>query len=109
MDLSKLITDMVEEKSNMPPRCIVRVATEAFIRGGTVFYGRTIRTMKRKSNYDLLLDQIGVCDVCSTIELIQNFNEVSDGIYELAVVNWHQDYWTGEVDYELKLLPFKED
>lgn len=89
--------------------CVVRVGTEGFKRGDTYFYGRTIRVIKRKTEYDLLHDYCQQVGIQEAIENILNINSVEDGLYQLLMCNISKDYETGYIDdFNFKLVKYEE-
>lgn len=93
----------------MDKLCIIRVATEAFKRGDTYFYGRTIRVMKKISEFNYLDEDCKQVGVLEAIENILNINTVEDGLYRLEMCNVSKDHETGWVDdFNFKLTPHQE-
>jgi hypothetical protein len=89
--------------------CVVRVGTEAFKRGDTYFYGRTIRVIKKKTDVDYLHDDCQQVGTQEAIENILNIHTVEDGIHQLVMCNVSKDWETGYVDdFNFKLVPFEE-
>ena len=90
--------------------CIVRVATEAYERSGTYFYGKTLRVLKRLSNHDLLKDECNSVGISECLENITNLKEVDDGKYRLLACNFSTDYETGWTDgWALKLIKYEDE
>lgn len=93
----------------MTKTCVVRVGTEGFKRGDTYFYGRTIRVIKRKTEYDLLHNDCQNVGIQEAIENIVNINKVDDGLYQLIMVNVSKDYETGHIDdFNFNLVKYEE-
>lgn len=74
---------------------------------GTLVSKTTFTLLKRKS--DLTLGDM-VCDHDNgDIELLE-LGSYGEGIYEIITTNPHYDWETGSLDdWELKLIPYKED
>jgi hypothetical protein len=93
----------------MNKTCAVRVGTEAFKRGDTYFYGRTIRVIKKKTEVDYLYDDCQQVGTQEAIENILNINTVKDGLYQLVFCNVSKDCETGYIDdFNFKLVPYEE-
>lgn len=88
--------------------CVVRMGTEAFKRGDTYFYGRTIRVIKKKTEVDYLHEDCQNVGIQEAIENILNIHIVKDGIYQLVFCNVSKDCETGYIDdFNFKLLPYE--
>jgi len=75
-------------------RTIVRLKTKTFKRGNEYFYAKVLTTLKRKSKgHDLLNDEI--CEEIDLLSLIDNLQQVDDGVYELDYINMTEDWETG--------------
>lgn len=89
--------------------CIVKVSTEAFERGGTYFYGKSLRLLKRLSNYDLLKEECDNIGIADALEQILNLNSVKDGKYQLIGCNISRDIESGYIDdWDLQLIKYEE-
>lgn len=87
------------------PICIVRVGTESYKRGDVYFHGRTLRVMKKSTNYDLLSDEVDAVGVHEALGGIINLHSVEDGLYVVGVTNISHDWESGVIDgWELKLF-----
>lgn len=93
----------------MENRCVVSVGTEAFKRGNTYFYGRTLRVIKSLTTYNLLEEECQSVGTQDGLENILNLQTVEDGRYSVEVVNISRDWETGHTDgWDIKLVPFEE-
>lgn len=89
---------------------VVKVTTEAYQRGDSYLIGKTLRTLKKKSNYDFLKDECDGCGVFDALARIVNLHKVDDGEYLLVTCNECTDYETGYLDdWDLKLVPYTGD
>lgn len=85
--------------------CVVMVGTEAFKRGNTYHFSRTLRVLKSETDYDILEDVAQSVGVQEAIESIVNLHDVPDGKYLLIVCNVSRDRETNIIDdYDLKLV-----
>lgn len=85
--------------------CVVMVGTEAFKRGSTYHFSRTLRVLKSETNYDILEDVAQSVGVQEALESIVNIHDVPDGKYLLTVCNVSRDWETNIIDdYDLKLV-----
>lgn len=86
--------------------CVVRVGTEAYKKGDTYFHGRTVRVMKKLTDYNLLSDEADAVGTLEALEGITNLHSVEDGLYIIAVCNPSYDWESGIIDgYDLKFTP----
>lgn len=91
-------------------KCIVKVQTEAYKRGDTYFYGKSIRVLQKLTTYDVLRDECDNVGICDGLENILNLNSVKDGKYYLQPINISKDIETGYIDdWDFKLIPFDEE
>jgi hypothetical protein len=85
--------------------CVVSVGTEAFKRGNTYHYSRTLRVLKSETTYDILGDVVQSIGTQEALESIVNLHDVSDGKYLLVACNISRDWETNMIDdYDLKLV-----
>lgn len=85
--------------------CVVMVGTEAFKRGNTYHFSRTLRVLKSETTYDILEDVAQSIGVQEALESIVNLHDVADGKYLLIVCNVSRDWETNAIDdYDLKLV-----
>lgn len=91
--------------------CIVKIKTEAFKRGDSYFYGKSIRVIKRLTTFDLLSEESGMIGIQEALENILNINEtLKNGYYELVVCHKSFDIESGYLDdWNFKLIPYIED
>jgi hypothetical protein len=83
-------------------KCIVKVSTSTYITCGKLRTVKDVYTLKRKSTYDLLHDEL--CNVGDEV-IINNLDEVDDGEYELVTCNHEYDREGGFLDgWELMLV-----
>jgi len=93
----------------MDYQCVVRVQTEAYKRGATYFYGKSLRVLQKQSTFDLLKEECDSVGITDGIENILNLHKVGDGVYSLVAVNLTEDPETGYTDgWDLKLTPYEE-
>lgn len=89
-------------------RCVVKVQSEAYKRGDTYFYGKSIRVLQKLTTYDILRDECDNIGIFDGIENILNLNSVKDGKYYLEPVNVSRDCETGYIDdWDFKLIPLE--
>lgn len=89
--------------------CIVRVGTEGFKRGDTYFYGRTLRVLKSKTDFDAIHEESQNIGVQEALENIVNLQSVEDGLYRLVMYNLSHDWESGHIDdWNLKLIKYEE-
>lgn len=92
------------------PKCVVRVQTEAFKRGDTYFYGKSVRVLKKLTGYDLIHEEVGNIGIQEALENILNLGEVQNGVYELVIGHRSYDIETGYLDdWDFRLIPYVED
>ena len=88
---------------------VYRLSTDWYKRGDAFVQAKTLRCLRRKSEYDILgeeFDSIGG----EVFESIINLDKVEDGLYSLITVNHSYDCEYGTLDdYDLKLVPYTED
>lgn len=90
-------------------RCVVKVQSEAYKRGDTYFYGKSIRVLQKLTSYDLLKDECDNIGIYDGLENIINLQNVEDGRYYLEAVNISRDCETGYIDdWDFKLIPFQD-
>lgn len=90
-------------------RCVVRVKTSYYESGGELVIKKSIRTLKRKTAFDILREELNTVDSETVYSTINNIDEVEDGIYELCYKPTTHCNFFGEcddVDVELVLVPF---
>lgn len=89
-------------------RCVVRVKTSYYESGGELVVKKSIRTLKRKTAFDILREELYNVDSETLYLGITNINEVKDGIYELRYRKKAHCNFFGECDddVELVLVPF---
>lgn len=89
--------------------CIVRIGTEAFKRGDTYLYGRTLRVLKSKTDFDAIHEESQNIGVQEALENIVNLQSVEDGLYSLVMCNLSHDWESGYIDdWNLKLIKYEE-
>ena len=89
--------------------CVVRVQTEAFKRGDSYFYGKSIRVLKKLTEYDVLHEECQAVGVQEGLENLININIVDDGLYQIVIGHASYDCETGYLDdWDLKLIPYVE-
>ncbi len=87
-------------------KCIVKVKTSTYVTNGRLRTVRDVYTLKRKSTFDLLHEEM--CNIGEDL-IIQNINNVEDGEYELITCDHEYDYESGILDgYELILVEIKD-
>lgn len=87
--------------------CVVKVGTEAYKRGDTYFYGKTLRILKKLTTLDLVAEECMNIGIQEGLENILNLRNCDDGVYNLIVTNISKDYESGYVDdWDLKLFPY---
>jgi len=90
-------------------RCVVRVQSETYKRGDSYFIGKSIRVIKRHTEFDILYEEVNNIGISDALENISNLDSVGSGLYELVPHNISYDCETGYVDdMELILTPYKE-
>ena len=94
----------------MENKCVVKVQTEAYKRGDTYFYGKSLRVLQKITTYDLLKEECDSIGTFDGLENIINLSKIADGKYYLEAVNISKDWETGYTDgWDLKLIPFEEN
>jgi hypothetical protein len=87
-----------ESTTEKSSQTIVKVKTESYMRGDTLFVGKSIKVLKRKSfGFDLLNDHIKYEP--DEMLYINNLKDIDDGEYEL-VYDSPSYSPEGEFDYE---------
>lgn len=96
----------MELKSAEPPKCIVRIRTNAYLSKGVLTIKRTIRRLARKSTgFNFFNEEIGMVGADEVAGMIVNLSSVEDGEYQLVLCDIRTDWETGHVDgYKLKLV-----
>ena len=92
-----------------PPVTVVRLTTSTYKTSKGAFRQvKELRTLKRKTpDFDLLENEMYNQSLEDII--IVNMYNVTDGVYQLVMVNEGYDWETGCLDeYELKLIPYVE-
>lgn len=93
-----------------PSMAVYRVGTEAFQRGKTFVYARTLTRVARKSNWEPVEEEVYNVGAREGLESITNLLEVPDGLYYVVTTNEQRDWETGYIDsYDLKLVPYPEE
>lgn len=91
-------------------KCVVRVQTEAYKRGNTYFYGKSIRVLKGKTTFDFLHEESQAIGIQDALENILNLDELSNGVYEFVIANQSYDIESGYLDdWGLRLIPYIEE
>ena len=87
-------------------KTVVRVTTAAWTDKRGVHLKKSInRLIGRSKGYDLI-DNFRESDALDEVALIVNLNEVTDGVYELAVINEQTNWETGYTEaWEYFLKP----
>ena len=94
----------------MEYQCVVRVQTEAYKRGDTYFYGKSLRVLQKQSTFDLLKEECDSVGTTDGLENILNLHKVENGVYWLVAVNISKDIESGYIDdWDLKLIPYTEE
>ena len=89
-------------------KCVVRVQTEAYKKGDTYFYGKSIRVLKRKTTYDFVKDEVDNIGIIDGLENIINLSGVHNGVYEVVVAHESYDFESGYLDdWSFKLVPYE--
>ena len=105
--LEKLLAEYSPEEDDKERAvCVVRVTTSNYMSSGQIVFKKTLRVLKRKSQ--LSLSENGIDDMEHVV--IDNLNEVEDGIYELqpSEYDWDVDEYTGwGYPVRWKLVPFQ--
>ena len=65
--------------------CIVRVQEEAYLRGNTYFYGKSLRVIKRLTTFDIIAEEVHSVGMDEAMRNILNVFDVDDGLYEIVV------------------------
>lgn len=105
--------DIFEDKEDSKePKIVVRITTNYFISSSQeICYSKKLRVLKRRSNpmgVGCFLEVMGEC-MDASLDMITNFHECDDGIYELVVHNEHRDWETGIVeDWDYQLIKIEE-
>lgn len=87
--------------------CIVKVKTSTYVTGGKLRTVKDVYTLKRKSTYDLLHEEIR--NIGEDL-IIQNVDDVEDGEYKLITCDHEYDRESGILDgWELILIPTSKD
>lgn len=86
---------------------VVKIETSYWHDKSGAYVKKSLKVLKRKSwGYNLLLEECGMSGA-EVVGRILNFNEATDGVYELIVCNISKDWETGHVDdWDLKLVPY---
>lgn len=88
-------------------KVVGRIVTSTWMDERGVHSKKEFLYLKRLSVGDNFLQYDEAEYVCKSIV---NWNEVTDGIYEVDVINISRDWETGYVDgWEYKLIPYKEN
>lgn len=99
--------DLLRVPAPKESQTVVKIETSYWHDKNGAYAKKSLKVLKRKSfGYNLLLEECGMSGA-EIISRILNFNESTDGIYELIVCNISTDWETGYVDdWDLKLVPF---
>ena len=90
--------------------CVVKVQTEAYKRGETYFYGKSLRVIKRLTDLDVISEDVSNIGTKEALENILNLSNLKDGTYCVVVVNRSYDIESGYLDgWNWGLVPYKED
>lgn len=91
-------------------KTIVRINDTFFRTKNGVSFRRDMNVLKRKSSgHNIVFEDGSVSATQDFIELITNFNDVKEGIYELQYYNISRDCESGYVDHcDYVLVPYKE-
>ena len=95
------------------PKCVVRVKTSYWSDDRGIHIRKDLNFLKRKSTPQgiefVKEDLLNSGEDC-VVPLILNLNDVSDGVYQLMMVNINTDYWTGYIDdFDYKLIEYNEE
>lgn len=92
------------------PKCVVRVQTEAYKKGDTYFYGKSIRVLKRKTEFDFIAEEVNNIDIIDALENIINLNDVTNGLYEVVIASQSYDIESGYLDdWSFKLIAYVDE
>jgi hypothetical protein len=87
---------------------IVRIKTEYYFSSGAAVLKKTIRTLKRKSDYDIVSEECLYAGEEIFFKSIVNLDECKDGVYKVIFTNIYRDWESGIIeDYDLKLIPYE--
>jgi hypothetical protein len=110
MEIDTLLDEIAVTDGKEPKwehRCFVRFRTVWWSDNRGVHQRKSITWLKKLGGGHFFVQE----DVSNVgpelmIQMITNFNEVKDGIYEMVITNTHTDWETGHVDdYDYKLVP----
>ena len=89
-------------------KCVVRVTKSSFVTNGKLRFVTDVYTLKRKSNFDALGEEISAFGD-DTILSIVNLDDVDSGVYKLVYcdVRLGSSYFEYD-DWSLKLVPYDE-
>ncbi len=90
--------------------CVVRLKTSSYkdSKGGLVST-RCLHTLKRRTTFDLLEQELSDCGANHVFSSIININECEDGVYKLVVCDKEPNYETGYLeDWKLQLIRCEE-
>ena len=89
----------------MVSRCMVRVKTTAWADKRGLHTKKSLTFLRRQcEGLNFLSEEIAAIGVEEVLQRILNWNEVTDGIYEVVVCNERRDWETGYVeDYDYRL------
>lgn len=87
---------------------VVSLRTEVFRRGNSFVLAKSITTLKRQSNFDILKEVIS--EDVEEILSIDGLNTLPDGKYELAYAHPTMDCETGNFEFDgFELIPYEAD
>ena len=90
-------------------RCVVRVQEEAYLRGNTYFYGKSLRVVKRLTTFNIIAEEAQNVGMDEAMRNILNVFDVDNGLYEIVVTNQSYDIESGYLDdWSWKLIPYEE-
>ena len=91
------------------PIFVVRVSKSFWADSKGVNFKISVRTVRRKSAFDLLSEDASNIGAEEVLLNIKNLLEVDDGLYYLKIVDERRDWETGYIeDYAYKLIPYTE-
>lgn len=98
-------------KANKPKesQSVVRLKTNVWCDSKGLHVRKDLQVLKRHSfGYQILEEDCSNIGALEVFTQIINFDELSDGIYEVVVCNESHDYESGHVDgYDYKLIKFE--
>lgn len=91
-------------------RCVVRLKTSEWSDDTGIYRKQSLTILKRKcEGFNILEEDVAAVGAPQIWPLITNLHGLSDGIYELTIVNEYRDWETGNIeDYEYSLVDMDE-